>query len=114
MNPGIYHVHFKGGPSQNFGDGMAVFKDGTINGADPGYTYRGSYEIKDNKFLAKIAIKRWNPGVTNPTLNLAEYDLSVDVPVPGDWAKFSVAARVVQFPQIPPISINGTRLVDAV
>lgn len=113
MNPGIYRVHFKGGPAQNYGDGVAVFKDGKINGADPGYTYRGTYDTAGDKFVAKINIKRWNPGVTNPTLNLAEYDLSVEVPVPNDWAKFSVAARVVQHPQLPPISIEGTRLAEA-
>jgi hypothetical protein len=112
MNPGIYRVHFKGGPAQNFGDGIAVFKDGTINGGDVGYTYRGSYDINNGKFTAKIGIKRWNPGVTNATLSLAEYDLGVDGAVPTDWAKFSVGAKVIQNPQVS-ILIDATRLADA-
>lgn len=107
-------MHFEGGPSQNFGDGIAVFTDNKVNGGDPGYTYRGSFETTGDKIVAKINVKRWNPAVTNPTLNLDEYDLTVDAPIPSDWASFSVAARVVQYPQIAPITIDAKRLADAV
>jgi len=112
INPGIYRIRFSGGPSQNFGDGIGVFRDGTINGGDPGFVYRGSYEIRNGHISAKINIKRWNV-IPNPIMNLSEYDLIVESRAHTDGVRFSVEAQIQQQPNIR-IQIDGERLEDAI
>jgi T3SS negative regulator,GrlR len=111
MISGIYHVHFRGGPSQNFGEGIAVFKDGKINGGDVGYVFRGSYETTERRIASTINVKRWNPSVPNPLVNVPEYDLVVEAEVPGDWANFTVSASAPQIPQLA-ISISCRRIAE--
>ena len=44
-----------------FGEGLAIFREGTVNGGDPGYLYQGSYEVTGDKITAKLHVKRWGP-----------------------------------------------------
>lgn len=111
MFSGIYHVHFRGGSSQNFGEGIAVFNDGKINGGDVGYVYRGSYQTTEKRIAAAINIKRWKPSVPNPLVNIPEYDLVVEAPSPDDWNNFSVSATAAQMPQIT-VLITCRRLAE--
>jgi T3SS negative regulator,GrlR len=114
IQPGIYQLHFSGGPSHNTGDGIGVVKEGAINGGDPGYIYRGSYDVKDDGHVtAKINVKRWNPAISNPIANLSEYDLIVEGHAPTDGARFSVEGHVQQHPNIR-IKIDGKRLEAAI
>jgi len=113
LRPSIYLIHFSGGPSRNDGNGIGVFKDGTINGGDPGYIYRGSYEIKDDRITGKINVKRWNPTVSNPIANLSEYDLIIEGQAPSDDAQFSIEGHIQQQPSVH-VKIDGKRLEDAV
>lgn len=42
MIDGIYHVRFSSSiDGRNFGEGLATFKDGSVNGGDHGYLYLG-------------------------------------------------------------------------
>lgn len=111
VEPGIYHVKFTAS-SRDFGEGLAVFKDGKINGGDPGYLYLGAYEMTGLQIAAKIKVKRWNPAVTSVFGNLAEFDLDLSGTITADDAKFAVTGFVVQNRQ-QKISIDGRRLADA-
>ncbi len=112
MKPGIYHIHFGGGLSQNFGDGVGVITEGAINGGDAGYVWRGSYRIKSRRLSAKIHVKRWKHDVSNPILNIPEYDLIVEGDAPQDWSSFSAQGYIEQYPSTK-ITLTGTRIEDA-
>ena len=93
MESGIYHFRFQGGPSGNYGDGIAVLKDGTINGGDVGYVYRGSYKTEGNRLIAKINLKQWKM-VPNALFNLPEFAINIDAPLPGDLKNFTLEGRL--------------------
>ena len=112
MKPGIYHVKFSAAASSNFGEGLAVFKDGKVNGGDMGYLYRGSYEISDSKVIAKLKVKRWNPAVTSIFGSFPEFDLDLTGHMPPDASLFYAEGPVVQNPKLR-MTVNGRRLDDA-
>jgi hypothetical protein len=112
VKPGIYHIHFSGGYSQNFGDGIGVLTDGAINGGDPGYVWRGSFRIADGRISAKIHVKRWKHDISNPLANLAEYDLILEGQVADDLSTFSAEGHIEQYPSTR-ITLKGTRIDDA-
>jgi hypothetical protein len=111
IEPGIYQIRFVGGSDQNFGEGIAVLKDGKINGGDMGYVYRGSYERENGYINAKINVKRWNV-VPNALINLAEYDLIVEGQRQAAHTGFLIHARIQQQPNIA-IQVEGKRIEDA-
>ena len=113
MKPGIYHVKFSPVASTMFGEGLAVFRDGKVNGGDPGYLYQGSYEIDDTRITAKLHVKRWNPAWASVFGNLTEYDLALKGQMPADGSLFYAEGAVVQHPQLK-LTVNGRRLADAV
>lgn len=62
MNDGIYHVTFSSS-SNDFGQGIAVFKDGSVNGGDHGYLYTGTKAGQNGQISSRLTIRRWNPSV---------------------------------------------------
>ena len=58
MLEGIYHVRFSSS-TRDFGEGIAVFKAGSVNGGDHGYIYKGSI----NGSNATLSIEQWNKSV---------------------------------------------------
>jgi hypothetical protein len=93
MESGIFHFNFRGGPTGNFGEGIAVFKDGTINGGDVGYTYRGSYRTDDHRLVARIKVKQWRQ-VPNALFPSPEFEIHVDSPLPTNFDNFTLEGRV--------------------
>jgi len=112
MKPGIYAVKFSAVSSSNFGEGLAVFKDGKVNGGDLGYFYRGSYEISDSRVTAKLKVKRWNHAVASIFGSFPEFDLDLTGHIPPDWSLFHAEGFIVQNPQLR-LTIDGRRLDDA-
>ena len=112
MTPGIYAVKFSAVSSYNFGEGLVVFKDGTVNGGDLGYFFKGTYQIKDSKVTAELKIKRWNASVPSIFGSFPEFDLVLTGHMPPDWSLFHAEGNVVQNPQLR-ITIDGRRLDDA-
>lgn len=62
MIDGIYHVTFSSN-SNDFGEGIAVFKGSSVNGGDRGYVYTGTKSGQGNQFSSSLKIKQWNPTV---------------------------------------------------
>lgn len=112
MKPGIYHVKFSSATSSNFGEGLAVFVDGHVNGGDPGYIYRGSYTLSGTKIEAKLRITRWNASIPSIFGAFPEFDLTLTGQMPADSNLFYVEGQVTQNPRLT-ITINGRRLGDA-
>lgn len=112
MKPAIYHVKFTSS-LRDFGDGLAVFKDGSINGGDHGYLYLGTYEVDGSTVTAKLKVKRWNSSVTSVFGNIDEFALELKGSVTGDGDSFSAQGAIPQMQQMT-ITIDGRKLADAV
>jgi len=62
MLDGIYHVTFSSN-SNDFGEGIAVFKGHSVNGGDHSYLYTGSKSEEGAQFNSTLTIKQWNLAV---------------------------------------------------
>lgn len=62
MQDGIYHVTFSSN-SNDFGQGIAVFKGDSVNGGDHGYLYTGTKSGQAGQFTSRLTIKQWNNSV---------------------------------------------------
>ncbi len=51
---GIWYAHFTSGEVK--GDGMAVLRDGLIEGGDPAHTYSGSYQEEGSNLYANVRV----------------------------------------------------------
>jgi hypothetical protein len=112
MQSGIYHVKFTSS-QQAYGEGLAVFKDGSVNGGDVGYVYLGTYEGIPGGVAAKLKIKKWNQGITSVFGNISEFDLDLRGTFSPDFSSFSVGGGIPLMPGST-ITITGKRLADAV
>jgi hypothetical protein len=111
MISGIYRVHFVGGPLRNVGDGIVVFKGGSINGGDVGYIYRGAYQTTESRLAATVNIKQWNFALPNPVTDLSDYHLEIEEAAPNNWKDFTVTARAAGHPELA-IQIKATFLAE--
>lgn len=59
MKNGIFRVGFSSSLGAS-GAGLAVIKDGIVNGGDDGYLYTGTLKANGNQASARIAIQRYN------------------------------------------------------
>ncbi|OWQ52518.1 MULTISPECIES: GrlR family regulatory protein [Stenotrophomonas] len=74
MKDGIYHVRFLSN-RKGVGEGIAVFKEGSVNGGDSGYTYSRSKQGDGAGFTTKLTIKRWDPGSESVFGGLDQFEL---------------------------------------
>ncbi|MGC1421002.1 MAG: GrlR family regulatory protein [Terracidiphilus sp.] len=51
---GIWYAHFTSG--EMYGDGVAVLRDGLVQGADPAHTYSGSYQEEGSNLYANVRV----------------------------------------------------------
>ena len=75
MLDGIYHVRFSS--QSDFGEGIAVFNNGSVNGGDHGYLYLGNIASKNKEVSGKLLIKRWKTSVNSVFGNLQQFELTV-------------------------------------
>lgn len=112
MKPGIYHVRFRSSLGA-YGEGLVVFKDGTLNGGDPGYVYSGTYELAGEQVTGRLRIKKWNQGVTSVFGLLAPFEIALTGTFNPDFGAFDATGRIAAVPLTPAVSISGRRLSDA-
>lgn len=76
-------------------EGIAVFKGESDNGGDSGYMYSGSKRADGAGFMAKLTIKRWNPGSESVFGGLDQFELEFrgDATASGFSAKGSIVGR---------------------
>lgn len=112
MKAGIYHIRFSSAQGDH-GEGLAVFKDGTVNGGDQGYLYLGTFRQDGSQVTAWLRVKRWNKSAVSVFGPLAEFGLQVGGTVAADDSSFKVAGPVSEN-QLFRIEIVGRRIADAV
>jgi hypothetical protein len=82
MIDGLWIVQFHG--PQGVGGGVAVFTKGQILGGDSGFTYAGTYDLKDNVLRGKVLVKNFDPAVPNVLGIPGDFDLILDAKVEGN------------------------------
>jgi len=77
MYDGIYEVSFSTSPSRehDFGHGIVTIKDGTINGGDHAYVYRGHLKAGEEKTTGRIHVSKWSLATTSVFSGLDDYEL---------------------------------------
>ena len=63
---------------QGFGAGVAVFETGRILGGDSGYTYIGSYEVKNGVMTAEVVISKYMAAGTSVFGDLQQFTLRLE------------------------------------
>ena len=109
MIDGIYHVRFSSS-TQDFGEGLVTFKDGSVNGGDQGYLYQGKVGSSKNEISGKLLIKRWNSSVTSVFGNMQQFELELAGLQSSDRS-FQISGNVAGQPNLK-ISIAGRFLSE--
>ncbi len=112
MKSGIYHVRFSSMIGDH-GEGLAVFKDGTVNGGDHGYLYLGTFQRSGGIVSATLRVKRWNHSVASVFGPLSEFTLELAGSVTADDATFRASGPVAENRNLR-IEVMGNRIADAV
>ena|SRR2546421_10289603 len=76
MTDGLWIVQFHG--PQGVGGGVVVLTKGQVLGGDSGFTYNGSYELKDEVFKAKVLVKNFDSAIPNVLGVPGDFDLIVE------------------------------------
>jgi hypothetical protein len=63
MIEGLWIVQFHG--PQGVGGGVVVLTRGQVLGGDSGFTYSGTYELKDIFLKAKVSVKNFDSAIPN-------------------------------------------------
>ncbi|MDR6842414.1 GrlR family regulatory protein [Pseudoxanthomonas sacheonensis] len=95
MIDGIYQVTFSSN-SNDFGEGIAVFKGNSVNGGDKGYIYTGTKEAIAGAFKSVLKITQWNNSVPSVFGPIKEFVLELegnDGPANGFTANGHVAGQ---------------------
>jgi hypothetical protein len=82
MVDGLWIVHFHG--PEGVGGGVVVLTKGRLLGGDSGFTYDGTYELKENLFTAKVSVKNFDSAVSNVLGIPGNFDLLVEGKMQGD------------------------------
>jgi hypothetical protein len=108
MQNGIYRVDFRSG--RRIGaPGLAVLKDGSVNGGDDGFIYRGTYLVEGEKVTAQIAVSKHNPGAQSVFGLIDNYTLALTGTTGSN--NFTLSGSVIGRQGLT-IEIRGTRLAD--
>lgn len=81
MVEGLWIVQYVG--LQGAGGGVAVFVNGKVLGGDTGYTYVGTYTVKDGEVTARVRVSNFLPNIPNVLGLQGDFELEMKVPVTG-------------------------------
>lgn len=110
MTQGIFHVDFRASTG-DYGDGLIVIKDGSVNGGDANYLYRGTLPAVSGQFTSQFAVSKWRSGNTN-VVGIDNYTLDASGSVDYEGGSFNVKGAVAGHPQLT-ITITGRKIADA-
>jgi hypothetical protein len=109
MRNGIYRVEFRSGRRIGL-SGLVVLKEGTINGGDDGFVYRGTYDVEGHKVTAQIAVSNHNPGAQSIFGPIDNYTLALTGTTEAN--NFTLSGGLTGRQDLT-IEIRGSRLADA-
>lgn len=110
MKDGIYHVEFSSTMGAA-GEGLVVVKDGSVNGGDAGYLYKGTLAgSAEGQLRGQLHVQRWNPAHVSVFGPLDSFALSLEGRAAGEG--FSVTGGIPEHPGLS-ITIRGRFLAQA-
>ena len=104
MQNGIYHVRFSSSTG-DFGEGIVVVKDDSVNGGDAGFLYKGKLSSNSGELSGQFNIKRWNPDHVSVFGPVDDFNLNLTGQV-GQDNSFFISGGIDSQPQFT-INING-------
>lgn len=108
MLSGIYLVSFLAN-NNSFGEGIVVVKDGSVNGGDATYLYRGHFDYYEEDIKASIEVRHYR-GPLNAVLgSLKQFNLTLAGKISGN--NFHVTGSMPNMPGAS-ITIAGSRIAD--
>ena len=110
MNNGIYTIEFHTS-AQLVDSGIAVLKDGFINGGNLGSLYFGSYEISGDSMWVKIRVKKHNADHLSVMGPITEFDLNLSGMIKHGLNSFNLTGDSPQVTATT-ITISGSRRAD--
>jgi hypothetical protein len=111
MENGIYHIEFKPAGSDTVGNGLVVLQNGSVNGGDISYIYRGMEITKGENIISKIQVSRYDASQQSIFGSLENFDLELSGTLSKDGREFSLSGTIVGQPQFR-IHIAGKKLRD--
>lgn len=111
MTNGIFHVDFRASTG-DYGDGLVVVKDGTVNGGDPHYIYQGRVPTVSGSFESQFTVRKWRDGNTN-VVGVDNYALDAKGVVNYETGTLELQGSVVGAPHLT-IQLKGKKIQDAV
>jgi hypothetical protein len=91
---GLWVVRYYG--PQGTGGGVVVLIKGQVLGGDSGFTYSGTYDLKDNLFKAKVIAKNFDSAVPNVLGFPGDLDLLIEGTLQGE--EISAMAVLAKLP----------------
>lgn len=110
MKSGIFSVYFRSS-IQDFGEGLVVIKDGTVNGGDAHYLYTGQLAEEGGATKAKIKVQMWKGG-SKSIVNMDNYDLEITGTIDFEHGVLRLSGSVVGMPSMV-VSVEGKKIADA-
>lgn len=111
MENGIYHVRFSSSIG-GAGEGLAVVKDGAVNGGDAGYLYLGQLTAAGPALSGQLQVQRWNPSTVSVFGPLGNFALDLAGHASAANDSFTVSGGIAGQPNLK-ITITGRRLAAA-
>ncbi len=108
MLSGIYYIKFVANNNQ-VGEGLAVVKDGIVNGGDDTYLYQGRFDYYGDEIKAYIEVKHYKGPLNSVMGPLKQFSLSLTGSKLGE--KFEVMGGMPNIPNMT-ISILGTKVAE--
>ena len=109
MSQGIFHVQFKSN-LQDSGQGLVVIKNGSINGGDDHYLYRGAAPQKTGPFTGQLYVSKWREG-NRSVVNIDNFQLDVNGKIDFKAGQLDLVGTVTGQPQLQ-IQIIGKKVED--
>lgn len=110
MSNGIFHVNFRASTG-DYGDGLIVVKDGSVNGGDAHFLYQGNVPNESGPFEAQFKISKWKGGNTN-VVGIDNYTLNAKGKIDYEGGSLELAGAVDGHPQLT-IQISGRKITGA-
>lgn len=108
MLSGIYFVRFAAN-NNDFGEGLAVIRNGYVNGGDETYLYQGRIDAYGEDIKAHLEIKHYRGPLNSVMGPMKQFTLQLSGKIGGD--RFEVSGGIPNIPG-PRIIIHGNKVSE--
>lgn len=107
MSNGIFEVNFRSS-THDFGGGLIVIKDGSVNGGDAHFLYRGTFSESGGTAKAVINVDKWKSGNTS-IVNIDHFQIEFTGSIDFDAGALNLSGHVSNNPTLV-IAVRGKKI----